>query len=80
MIDLEPNTIESETSVSPRALAPSRLAPAVSGVAVSAATMKEPAELVRAADATPYHAKARGGNRVEPGLAGLEGPLTEVSG
>ena len=50
------------------------------GVAVSGPTMKEPAELVRAADATLYQAKAAGGNRVEPGLDGLEGPRTEVSG
>jgi len=37
------------------------------GVAVCDPTMNSPAELVRAADAALYEAKAAGGNRVEPG-------------
>ena len=37
------------------------------GIAVSSPTMAESSELVRAADAALYQAKAGGGNRVEPG-------------
>ncbi len=44
------------------------------GVAVSSPTMAEAAELVRAADAALYQAKAAGGNRVEPGSPGPGAP------
>lgn len=43
------------------------------GVALSNPTMKTPADLVRAADAALYQAKAAGGNRVEPEVARLQG-------
>lgn len=39
------------------------------GVAVSGPTMSDASELVRAADAALYQAKAAGGNRVDPGPA-----------
>jgi diguanylate cyclase (GGDEF)-like protein len=42
------------------------------GVAVSGPTMSDAAELVRAADAALYQAKAAGGNRVDPGPARSE--------
>lgn len=43
------------------------------GVAVSDPTMSDATELVRAADAALYQAKAAGGNRVEPGPAPAPG-------
>jgi diguanylate cyclase (GGDEF)-like protein len=45
------------------------------GVAVSGPTMSDAAELVRAADAALYQAKAAGGNRVDPGPARPEVPV-----
>ena len=44
------------------------------GVAVSGPTMNDASELVRAADAALYQAKAAGGNRVDPGPARPEAP------
>ena len=44
------------------------------GVAVSGPTMRDAAELVRAADAALYQAKAAGGNRIEPGPPRSEAP------
>lgn len=44
------------------------------GVAVSDPTMSSATELVRAADASLYQAKAAGGNRVEPSAAREVGP------
>ena len=44
------------------------------GVAVSGPTMSDASELVRAADAALYQAKAAGGNRVDPAPARPEAP------
>jgi diguanylate cyclase (GGDEF)-like protein len=45
------------------------------GVAVAGPTMSEASELVRAADAALYQAKAAGGNRVDPGPTRPEAPV-----
>ena len=50
------------------------------GVGVCGPTMNDKAELVRAADAALYQAKAAGGNRVEPGSARPESPSTQDVG
>ena len=50
------------------------------GVAVSGPTMSDASELVRAADAALYQAKAAGGNRVDPGPARSESPATTELG
>lgn len=50
------------------------------GIAIAGPTMKDHAELVRAADAALYQAKAAGGNRVEPGSARSEDPTTTANG
>lgn len=50
------------------------------GVAVSGPTMSDASELVRAADAALYQAKAAGGNRVDPGPARSESPATTEHG
>ncbi|MBT8462301.1 MAG: GGDEF domain-containing protein [Gemmatimonadetes bacterium] len=49
------------------------------GIAVCGPTMNNPSELVRAADAALYQAKAAGGNRVEPGPGHSEtGAITDA--
>lgn len=50
------------------------------GFAVSGPTMSDASELVRAADAALYQAKAAGGNRVDPGPARPEAPAPATIG
>jgi PleD family two-component response regulator len=50
------------------------------GIAVSGPTMSTAAELVRAADAALYQAKAAGGNRVEPVSTRPLAPTTRDNG